>query len=75
MLVSEKVRESLSQIDTCPGCGGDWYQMGKWLKEPLVWEMWPSGVGGTFFRSQNHQKALDLIQKCTLCQIRFKEEK
>jgi RNA polymerase subunit RPABC4/transcription elongation factor Spt4 len=46
---------------TCSSCGMHRNQLLDWLSEPLVFKY------GMRFRSESHQKALDLIDKCSEC--------
>jgi len=72
----EKTGETTSGlILTCPACGEDRRQLTEWLNEPLAWETWPNTLaGGTWFRTENCQKAVILVSKCSECQTYFQEE-
>ena len=72
-IATKKVQTT--EVNICPVCGADRQQLRKWLTEPLVWEHWPNPEsGGTWFRSQTCQKALEIIGKCSKCQEYFREE-
>ncbi len=58
--------------DICPSCHIDREQLKAWLSEGLVYEHYaslstPYHYGIRLLRSENHQKALSLIEKCDLC--------
>ncbi len=60
----------------CPSCGEDREQLKAWILErdiltPILNRKW--GYQFIYQRSDNHQKALELIAKCSCCQSYFKE--
>lgn len=62
--------------DVCPSCGSDRAELAEKLREPLVFEEMPGGYvqqGGTWLRSEAHQKAVLQIAKCDLCREHFAE--
>jgi len=59
-IVSEQVKESLKQLDTCPRCQASWTEMEKSLNEGLD--------------SDDCYLALIMIRNCDLCLIRFQDE-
>ena len=60
MIISDKVKELLKQVDICPACGGNWKEMEKSLAEG--------------FDSDNCYLALLLIRNCPVCMGRFEDE-
>ena len=60
MIISDKVKELLKQVDICPACGGNWKEMEKSLAEG--------------FDSDNCYLALLLIRNCGNCMIKFQDE-
>jgi len=60
MVVTDKVRQSLKQQDTCPKCKASWVEMEKSLNEGM--------------ESDNCYLALLQIRNCDVCLIRFQDE-
>lgn len=75
MGIATKETQIVDAEATCPVCGTDRRQLGEWLNEPLVWELWPNHqAGGTWLRSENCQRACETIWNCTKCRDYFNRQ-